>query len=245
MDIYDVNSTSGGVTIFARDQATDILIQQCTFTSNMASRNAPNNTRPVLLKANGHGGAVLIRLVGCYDSSVTIEGSVFTSNVAEVDGGAVYLSMSEFSTENRITFRDSSFISNIAEVASGGAVSINSFNFTFNNSIVVEGCNFTGNRGDSGGGFSMALYNSNVNSTRSPDTLLFRKCSFHSNQAENEGTAVGLFSLVHVDQVGFPVDFQDWYVCVCVCMHMCMCACAFICMHLCYLGTGIVKTRSI
>ena len=214
-DIYDVISTSGGVTIFARDRPTEILIQRCTFTSNVASKNAPNNTRPVLLKANGHGGAILIRLVGCYESSVTIEGSDFSGNMAEVDGGAVYLSMSEFSTRNNITFRDNSFTNNTADVASGGAVSINSFNFTFSNSMLVEGCNFTDNHGDSGGGFSMALYNSDVNSTRSPDNLCFRDCSFHGNRAENEGTAVGLFSLVHVDQVGFPVYFQDWYVCVC------------------------------
>lgn len=209
-DIYDVNTTSGGLTIFCMSQSTDIRIEGCVFSSNVANVNPPNSTRPVLLKANGHGGAILIRLVSCFDSLVTIERSVFEGNEAEVDGGAVYISLSEHSSGNQLTFRDSNFTANRAFVASGGAISINSFSFTFNNVMLVEGCNFTANHGDSGGGFSMALYNSDLESSQSQDSLIFNNTIFSSNTADNEGTAVGLFSLVHVDQVGFPVWFEDW-----------------------------------
>ena len=48
------------------------------------------------------------------------------------------------------------------------------------------------------------------NSSRNPDSVNFTNCNFIDNAAQNEGTAVGLFSLVHVDQVGFPVAFENW-----------------------------------
>ena len=66
------------------------------------------------------------------------------------------------------------------------------------------------NSGNAGGAFSIALYDSNINSSRNPDGVNFTECDFVDNVAKNEGTAVGLFSLVHVDQVGFPVGFENW-----------------------------------
>lgn len=210
--IYDVISTSGGLTVFSRDTPTDIVIQNCTFSSNEANVNPRNNTRPVLLKANGHGGAILVRLVGSRDSNVEIRGCSFEGNSAQVDGGAVHISLSEHASANTITFADSSFTGNNVVEASGGAISINSFNFTHSNVLLVERCNFTSNSGDSGGAVSVSLYSSDLNSTRSPDNLTFTESNFTGNRATNEGTAVGLFSLVHVDQIGFPVFFQDWYI---------------------------------
>ncbi len=207
-DIYSVTTTSGGLTFFTRDQPTDIIIQNSRFLYNNASKNPPNNTRPILLKASGHGGGVLIRLVGTNSSSVVISDCVFEGNFAEVDGGAVYFSLSEYSNGNRIIFRNNSFSRNTVSIASGGGISVNSFNFTYNNNISVDRCNFTDNTADSGGAFSMALYNSN--SSREADSLTFSSCRFLENSAMNEGTAVGLFSLVHVDQVGFEVFFEDW-----------------------------------
>ena len=56
----------------------------------------------------------------------------------------------------------------------------------------------------------MALYDSNISSSQNPDSVNFTDCNFVDNLARNEGTAVGLFSLVHVDQVGFPVGFDNW-----------------------------------
>jgi hypothetical protein len=208
--LSNVISSGGALTLLAQGQPIEVSIQNCTFSSNMANWNAPNDTRPVLLKANGHGGAVLMRLVGSHDSHVEISGCVFDGNSAQVDGGGLYISMSEESSENSITVRDTNFTSNAVMEASGGAVSITSFNITFNNSLSVQRCTFYNNSGDSGGAVGVALYNSNLNSTQSLDNLTFSGCHFTENQARNEGTAVGLFSLVHVDQVGFPVYFQDW-----------------------------------
>ena len=187
-----------------------MLISNCSFTDNQASKNAPDDPRPVLLKQNGHGGAILIRLSGTVGSVITIVNSTFDRNSAEVDGGAVYISLSDNASLNTFTLNNNAFSNNEVVNASGGAVSVNSFNFTHNNTFLLTGCNFTANRGSAGGAFSMALYDSNLLATEFPDSINFERCLFVDNAAENEGTAIGLFSLVHVDQVGFPVSFEDW-----------------------------------
>ena len=79
--------------------------------------------------------------------------------------------------------------------------------------IHIKDSHFESNNGSAGSAFSMALYDRHIESTIFPDMIVFRNCSFLNNSAVNEGTAVGLFSLIHVDQVGFPVYFHDWYVC--------------------------------
>ena len=211
-DIYDSVSTSGAVTLFNRGIPLQLTISSCRFTANEGSHNPPNNMRPVLLKTHGHGGAILLRLVESRASQVVVEDSVFEGNVAEVDGGAIYLSLSESSADNVVVVRNSNFSGNVVEEASGGAISISSFNLTSNNSLQLQACRFIGNSGNSGGAVSLALYNSGGLETQLLDAMSLRACHFAENRATNEGTAVGLFSLVHVDQVGFPVTFQDWYV---------------------------------
>ena len=209
-ELYNTITTAGGFTFFSRGRPVRITIQNCSFIQNSANENDPNNTRPVLLKTNGHGGAILIRLADVQDSEISITDSTFVNNTAQVDGGALYISLSEDVSTNTILLANNNFTGNQVEQASGGAVSINSFSISFNNTIIVEHCNFTGNRGNAGGAFSVALYDSDLNSTMHPDSVVFTDCVFHFNAAENEGTAVGLFSLVHVDQVGFPVRFENW-----------------------------------
>ena len=209
-DLYTTVQTSGGITIFSQTQSSEITIDNCNFTNNQASPNPANDTRPVLLKANGHGGAILIRLSNSYDSSVVISNCWFENNYAEVDGGAVYFTYSDSSFGNTVTIKGTTFVDNRVIDASGGAISLNSYNFTYNNSFLLENNTFLSNYGSAGGAFSMALYDSDLTSSEQPDRIEFRQCRFENNSAENEGTAVGLFSLVHVDQVGFPVFFYDW-----------------------------------
>ena len=209
-DLYSGITVSGGITFFSQGVNVEITIDRCRFLNNVANQNDQNNTRPVLLKVNGHGGAVLIRLAEVQNSRITISDCVFGNNHAQVDGGAVYLSLSENAENNVAVVTNSTFFGNEVEQASGGAISINSFNFTSNNTIAISNCSFTGNRASAGGAVSVVLYDTNINSTQSPDGVEFSHCQFVGNMAVNEGTAVGLFSLVHVDQIGFPVSFHDW-----------------------------------
>lgn len=209
-DLYSGVTVSGGITFFSQGVDVEITIDGCRFLNNAANTNDQNNTRPVLLKVNGHGGAVLIRLAEVQNSHITISNCVFGNNSAQVDGGAVYLSLSENAKSNVALVTNSTFFGNRVEQASGGAISINSFNFTSNNTVTISDCRFTQNMASAGGAVSVVLYDTNINSTQSPDGVEFSHCQFVGNSAVNEGTAVGLFSLVHVDQIGFPVSFHDW-----------------------------------
>lgn len=209
-ELFDSITTAGGFTYFSRNVSVDIEIFNCTFSNNSAGPNDVNNTRPVLLKANGHGGGLLIRLAQIKAATITIADCTFSDNEAEVDGGAVYFSLSEGFSSSHIILRNNTFRNNQAGVSSGGAVSLNLFRNTFNNSFAVKDCLFEGNHANAGGGFGIALYDTGNDSITYPDLALFDNCKFTSNRASNEGTAVGLFALVHVDEVGFPVDFTNW-----------------------------------
>ncbi|XP_019851702.1 PREDICTED: uncharacterized protein LOC109581757 [Amphimedon queenslandica] len=208
-DLYNIIQTSGGLTYIAGAHRISVIISNCSFISNRASSNLPNDTRPVLLKQNGHGGGMLIRLSGTTGGSFVIENSFFINNSAQVDGGAVYVSYSDKTENTSINILNSSFIGNSIIEAAGGAISLNSFNFTFGNKIRISHCIFERNHGSAGGGVSMALYDSNLNTIERPDSIHFTDSVFNNNSAYNEGTAVGLFSLVHVDQVGFLVHFNN------------------------------------
>ena len=186
------------------------MIENCTFYNNSAGRNNVNNTRPVLLKANGHGGAVLIRLSKINAASISLANSNFSTNFAEVDGGAMYFSLSENFSSSSISVQNCLFVNNTALESSGGAISLNSYRGSFNNSFTIRDCKFEWNKADSGGALGIALYDTTIDSFDLPDSASLENCTFYSNVATNEGTAVGLFSLVHVDESGFPVNFTDW-----------------------------------
>ena len=209
-ELFDSITLAGGFTYFSRNTSVNIEIETCTFANNSAGPNDVNNTRPVLLKANGHGGGVLIRLAQVKEANIVISNSIFSDNEAEVDGGAIYFSLSEEFSSSQITLRNNDFINNRVSVSAGGAVSLNLFRDTFNNSFEMQDCVFSNNSANAGGAFGIALYDTGLDSIQYPDSALLERCNFVGNQASNEGTAVGLFALVHVDEVGFPVTFIDW-----------------------------------
>lgn len=210
-ELYRAIITGGGITYYSDDTAS-LEIRNCMFINNSANVNDVNNSRPVLLKTNGHGGAIIFRLSGSSNSSIIIRDTVFDSNYAEVDGGAIYFSFSDKATNNSVVLEGINFINNNVDQASGGAVSINSFSISYSTEVVVNNCHFINNSGNAGGAFSAVLYDSNEKSATLQDSINFTDCHFINNNASNEGTAVGLFSLVHVDQVGYPVSFTDWLV---------------------------------
>lgn len=209
--LYVTITTSGAFTYYSRGvEDANIVIENCTFYNNSAGRNNINNTRPVLLKANGHGGAVLVRLAKINAASISISNSKFETNFAEVDGGAVYFSLSENFSSSSVSIRNCQFVNNTALESSGGGISLNSYSGSFNNSFIIQDCEFEQNKANSGGALGVALYDTTIDSFDLPDSASLENCSFYSNVAMNEGTAVGLFSLVHVDESGFPVSFTNW-----------------------------------
>ena len=209
--LFSTVTTSGAFTFYSRGvEDANIMIENCTFYNNSAGRNNPNNTRPVLLKAKGHGGAVLIRLANIQQAAISISNSRFENNFAEIDGGAVYLSFSENFSSSSVSISGSHFVSNTVLESSGGAVSLNSYSGSFNNSFSFQDCEFDQNQANSGGAIGVALYDTSENGIDLPDSASIENCIFNGNVAHKEGTAVGLFALVRVDESGFPVSFTNW-----------------------------------
>lgn len=120
------------------------------------------------------------------------------------------MSFSDNTNSNYIHMLDSHFSGNTVRLGSGGAVSLKSYQSSFNNTIMIEDSSFESNTADSGGAVSLALYSSSENVIVEKNQLFFNNCSFQRNAATSEGTAVGLFCLAHVDVIGFPVSFSGW-----------------------------------
>ena len=209
-DLYNSINTGGGIAFLGEGIQTEITIHNCTFSNNSASTNHEDDLNQLFFKQNGRGSAVLIRFAGVQNSSVNISNCMFINNSAEVEGAAVYMSFSDNTSSNRIHMLHSHFSGNTVRLGSGGAVSLNSYQSSFNNTIMIEDSSFETNTADSGGAVSLALYSSSENVTVQKNQLFFNNCSFQRNAATNEGTAVGLFCLAHVDVIGFPVSFSGW-----------------------------------
>ena len=207
----DLVLLGGAVTYIHEDKKeVSLRIMQSRFVDNSAYPNTLFS-RPVLLRENGHGGGILLCIAGIENSTFAIEESEFRNNHADVDGGGVYISSlcgSGQNKHNTIVLRELTFVNNTVSEAGGGAISFNSFQISYNNKIDIIDSRFESNNASAGGAVSFVLYQSDPDLP--PDNLVFRNCVFVENTAENDGTAVGLFSLLHVDEFGFPVWFQDW-----------------------------------
>lgn len=211
-DLYATINSGAGLSLFSIGIETEIVVDNCQFHNNTASENHKDDLNQLLFKQNGRGSAILIRLVGVVHSTIKISGCEFSNNHAQIEGAAIYTSFSDNASSNHILLSGNEFTRNTVELGAGGALGLNSFQFSVNNKIDIEDCVFVENRADSGGAVSFALYDSSEESVIQPDQMHFHNCLFQHNAAVHEGTAVGLFSLVHVDDVGFPVNFSNWYV---------------------------------
>lgn len=209
-DIFDSITTAGGFTYFSRNESVSIMIDNCRFINNRANEHNASGIRPVVLSANGHGGAVLMHLAEVKGGTICITNSLFEGNEAQIDGGGIYFSLSSNISSNSVYLYNNTFISNRAMLSSGGGISWNTFSSSFNNSLILEDCDFIGNRGSAGGAMSISLYETNLDSFLLPDGAKFIRCLFRGNVADVEGTAVGLFALVHAEEFGYPVEFSNW-----------------------------------
>ena len=210
IDLNDLNvhSNPGGALSVYSNATLNLVIENCTFSDNKASDRAIDDRRPPLLQLDGHGGAVFIRLNGTNGSSVYFKTSTFKWNIARIQGGAIYVSVSSQAANNNFVVEDCTFTNNYAETKAGGALAIVLFNATLNNTFVIRGSTFRGNSAVGGGAVAVIHYD--IHSTEYPDVVVFENCLFELNTAEREGSAVGLFSLLHTDLEPFPASFISW-----------------------------------
>ena len=210
IDLNELNvyyNPGGALSVYSSN-AINLVIENCTFSNNKASDRAIDDRRPPLLQLDGHGGAVFIRLIGTNGSSVFIRNTTFERNIARIQGGAIYVSMSHEAASNSFVVEDCTFTNNSAETRAGGALAVVLFNATLNNTFMICGSTFRGNSAVGGGAVAVIQYD--IHSTEYRDMVVFENCLFKFNTAEREGSAVELFSLVHNDQEPFPANFSNW-----------------------------------
>ena len=186
-----------------------VFISNVTFRNNSA-RPDIDISLPRASEAYGHGGAINIRLLRSINGKVCIENSTFEKNFAEAFGGAVAIATGEASG-NKILIRNSTFRNNFCQISrcAAGALGIDIFSNTSSNEILVTETSFVGNEAKTGGAITLST---SVGQEGMTDALFLRNCSFEENVAFYEGTALGLFSHSHADQIGAPIEVQDWYV---------------------------------
>ena len=142
-----------------------------------------------------------------------IKNSVFKNNTAEAQAGALALTIGGFSSENNVELSNCSFMNNSCYLArcTGGAVGIDFFFNTSFNEVVFKETDFIGNSAETGGAISLSTTVGIVTAINGrSDALILKDCLFEENKAFFEGTALGVFSLTHTDQIGLPVNITDW-----------------------------------
>ena len=215
---YRDNVTStGGISIFNENYTQNVLVVDSHFDNNIARNNSKDddNLIPSQLKRFGHGGGLSVRLVNSNNGSVCVMNSTFTNNIAEVEGGAITITIAD-SNCNNITLSDLTLNRNrcFIDKCTGGAVNIDLFAPAQQNKIIIVGCEFSYNSAapGSGGAVSIAASDKGFSEGGSDAYALVTidSCNFKYNKAKFEGTAVGLFFLGRVNQAGFRILMKDW-----------------------------------
>lgn len=207
----DNRTTSGGISLFMDEDTTKVLIQNCSFINNTA-RSDPDVTFQRRTERNGHGGAVNIRILNSTESVVCIKESTFLGNRAEAHAGALAIFLAASASKNHIIVSDTLFENNSCDLdkCTGGAVGIDFLSGTRFNNILFVNSNFTDNKADSSGAIVLSTSVSAVAEDGLSDTLRLYNSWFFKNSAFFEGTALGVFSVSHTNEIGIPVEIHDW-----------------------------------
>ena len=203
----DNRTSAGGISFYSNLGPVEMLISNVTFRNNSA-RPDIDISLPRASEAYGHGGAITVRLLRSNNGKICIENSTFEENFAEAFGGAVAIAAG-VASGNRILIRNSVFKNNSCTIprCAAGAVGIDIFSNTSANEILITETSFVGNKAQTGGAISLST---SVGQEGMTDALFLRNCTFEENVAFYEGTALGLFSLSHADQIGAPIEVMNW-----------------------------------
>ena len=169
---YPVSPT--GTDIVTRD----VVSNQAIFSPDPAT--SPNNTKAFSINATTVAGPYTIIVDGIY-----IEGF---NTAAAGSGGALSIT----GALSDITFKNVSFLNNIANAGNGGVLYMNNTTETFN--ITFDGCTFTNNQASIGTSIGYGgVFFINSNGATSPKTFTIKNCLFKGNTAGLRG-GVAVFS---------------------------------------------------
>ena len=146
-----------------------------------------------------------------------IKSCLFENNTAEAQAGAVALTIGGMSNGNDIELLGCRFYNNACTLkrCTGGAIGIDFYFDTSFNEIRIKDTEFVGNNAMDGMGGAISLSTSVgivTDEDGRSDALILEKCLFERNMAFYDGTALGVFSLTHTEQIGLPVNITNWYV---------------------------------
>ena len=144
---------------------------------------------------------------------ICIKNSTFENNTADAQAGALALTIGGSSCNNTFELFNCRFLNNSCSLnrCTGGAIGIDFFSDTAYNEVVIKETDFIRNSAETGGAISMSTTVGIVTEIGGrSDSLALEECSFEENMAFYEGTALGVFSLTHTDQIGLPVYITDW-----------------------------------
>ena len=182
------------------------LISGCKFLENQATPGNVKTTHisPCCSDGNsfpflGRGGGMTVYFnVNATENNISVCGSQFSRNSAEL-GGGLFVSFLGNSNNNKVEIISSTFESNsasmepslVSQYSSGGGAKINIISNLHGNQAVFSNNNFTNNSAHWGGGLS--LYSETVpQGERIMDKVEIKNCHFVGNIARI-GSAVDLF----------------------------------------------------
>ncbi|XP_065897695.1 uncharacterized protein [Dysidea avara] len=207
-------TSAGGVSVFSHNHTQKVIVLNSHFDNNHARNNTQINSVPPQLKRFGHGGGLSLRLVNSSGGFICVVNSSFSDNKAEVGGGAISITLVE-SDNNNVMFSGVTFENNLCfyDKCIGGAISIDLFDRVQQNRFRFSYCDFINNHAayGSGGAISVASADKGFSDDGSDEYKLLELlcCNFSNNVALFEGTAVGLFSLGHVNDAGFRTLIEN------------------------------------
>ncbi len=214
-DIFFLDSrpTAGGLSVYSNDYPIQLLIIDTKFVNNSARPNDDKSLARALL-AFGHGGGMFLRLVNTSNSLICIENSEFIENSAEANGGAIQLSGAQKSSNNQIKISNCTFSKNrcTLNACTGGAIGIDYFEDSHENQVHLMNSFFNDNSAVAGGVLSLVTSVGTHPSEDDNKPLWFKDCIFQHNMAKEDGSVLSLFSVTLINELGFPVYVDNWYV---------------------------------
>ena len=136
------------------------------------------------------------------------------NNTAEAQAGAVSVTIGGSSSYNDIELDNCQFLNNSCTLdqCTGGAMAIDFFFNTSLNEVLIKGTDFIRNSAatGTGGAISLSTTVGTVTENGRSDALILEDCLFEKNRGFYDGTALGVFSLTHTEEIGLPVNITDW-----------------------------------
>ena len=188
----------------------NITVYSCNFTNNHAGSVTLSNEaqRSGIFTGRGGGLSLVVNVTGIV--ICTVNDSIFVNNIADIFGGGVYISTSEYSTlEQFYLLANNNFTSNAAGYGGGGFLLTNVVfpSFNFSQTTVLYNSMFTENKAEQiGGGIYVFSYGLGASFVK------IEKCEFFMNTAGENGGAFAVESIkLYGDrQNQNPVEFVSW-----------------------------------